>query len=196
MTGQLSPEWEQQWEQMLSELDSRGWQTVIAVFNNLESDPVLFGTEVMNKNGIGNADRNDGLVIVIFLEKEGSDKKKPSIGVAVGAGLEGDFNDAKVGRLLDNTFVPQRADGHWEQGVTAFLTEYANLRSGVTTWDQYPEKKDEINWVLIMAIIVLIVIFLTLDGKTTGFAMTRSIGSSAAKSIGSGGFGRGGGASR
>jgi uncharacterized protein len=195
VTDQLSDEYERQLEAMLESLDDQGWQTVIGVFSNLASEPVLFGTEVMNENGIGDSSRNDGLVIVIFVDKEGGDGNEPAIGVAVGSGLEGDFNDARVGRMLDATYVPLRADGDWEEGLVSFVTAYEGLRGGTTTWEQYPEK-EPMDPMLILLIVIVVVVLVLIDGGLTGFQLTLLLLSIGASSIGGGGGGRGGGASR
>ncbi len=168
-----------------------GWQIGGVIFNDSASDQMEVCTEFGNQNGLGDAKKDNGLAICIFLEKEGSDGNKPAISLAVGSGLEASINDTKAGRFLDTYFVPRRSEGNWEKGaidLTSALHRYLMDPSN-------EEFKDPpTNWTLIIIIIVLIVILLFLDGTFNGFAFTMAFMEAASKG-GGGGF-SGGGASR
>ena len=168
-----------------------GFQIGGVIFSNSVSEVMDICTKFGNFNGIGNKEKDNGLAICVFLDKEGASGDKPAIAVAVGKGLEATLNDAKVGRFLDTYFVPERTNGNWEKGtinVTNAFHRYLIDPENEEFKDPPP------NWTLIIIIIVLLVILLFLDGTFNNFAFTMAVMESAAKG-GGGGFG-GGGASR
>lgn len=190
----MSSETESTLEQMAARFDTspEGYQVAIAVFNNSASDDLEFATRFGDENGIGSADKDNGIAIVLFTDKEGSDGKSPSIGVAIGSGLEGDLNDAKVGRMLDKTYVPARSEGNWEKGLIDFV---AALELVLTGQDGDQFAPEPINWWLWGGIILFIIILVILDFRFFDGTITYVVVSAASKSGGGGGF-SGGGASR
>ena len=83
----------------------------VLVVNSTDGQDIgLFAAEVFNENGIGAADRDNGVLIVL------------SVGdgayfVTVGRGLEGILNDAKVGRFARESLVPFLESGEYGYGV-------------------------------------------------------------------------------
>ena len=115
-----------------------------------------YSMEVFDAWKIGAADKDNGLLIVYSKQKDDSGKQ---IWVTTGYGLEGILNDAKVGRILDETFVPARAANNSSQGIVLAVREYANVindnadevRSGQTSGD------DSGTWIFLAIWIFLIV---------------------------------------
>lgn len=190
----MSAETEAVLEEMANRFDQYpdGYQVAIAVFKNSASDDLEFATRFGDENGIGSAERDNGIAIVLFTDKEGSDGNSPSIGVAIGSGLEGDLNDAKVGRMLDKTYVPARAEGNWEKGLIEFVNALELVLTG-QDGDQFAP--EPINWWFWGGIILFIIILLILDFRFFDGNITFAIVSVASKSGSGGGF-SGGGASR
>ncbi|MDD5416735.1 MAG: TPM domain-containing protein, partial [Candidatus Aenigmarchaeota archaeon] len=60
-----------------------------------------YAQEVFDKWKIGKADKDNGLLILYS-------KEENKIWVSVGYGLEGILPDSKIGRILDETYVPLR----------------------------------------------------------------------------------------
>ena len=79
-----------------------------------------YAQEVFEKWGIGKADKDNGLLILYA-------KQEDKIWVATGYGLEGILPDSKVGRILDETFVPMRADNDSAQGIVLAAIEYSRV---------------------------------------------------------------------
>ena len=172
-------------------------------------------TEYGNTKQLGSKEKNNGIAFALIL-KEGIsiDQQKPPIAVAIGKGLEGILNDAKIGRMLDKTYVKYRKNNEWQKGVIEFLNLLHNYL-------QNPQAQEfaDINkklppppeWlVILLASIIICIILLSIShnngsgpkgpsGSNRGFYSNRSFGSgggfSGGRGGGGGGFG-GGGASR
>lgn len=88
-----------------------GAQVVVVTVKTLSGDDLnRFATELFRSYGIGDADRNNGvLLLVVTGDRE--------LRIEVGYGLEGAINDAKAGRLLDEYVVPYLADDKWDEGI-------------------------------------------------------------------------------
>jgi uncharacterized protein len=95
----------------------KGYQIAGVFFNNIASGPSTFASDVYNHNGIGSRERDNGILIMVLLDKAGDDGKKPYIFVTPGRGLEGDLPDSKIADFREKYFNPQRAQGHWQTGL-------------------------------------------------------------------------------
>lgn len=79
-------------------------QVVLATINDLEGYPVEdYALELFRKWKIGDGELNNGALIL--LAKEPSTDRY-SIYITTGYGLEGILNDGKVGRIIDEYFLP------------------------------------------------------------------------------------------
>ena len=79
-----------------------------------------YATDLMNSWKVGKADKNNGLLILYCLQEN-------KIFAATGYGLEGILPDSKIGRLLDENYVPLRDSGNVSDGIIAF----SNVVAGV-----------------------------------------------------------------
>jgi uncharacterized protein len=75
--------------------------------------PGDLATTLFNKWGVGKADKDNGLLILYC---SGENK----IFAATGYGLEGILPDSKLGRLLDENYVPKRDSGNVSEGIMDF----------------------------------------------------------------------------
>lgn len=170
----------------------------IAVKN--ASNPSAFASDFGNKNGVGSRSKNNGLVILVMMDKTGSDGCKPSVFVAPGKGLEGTLNDAKVTRMLRQYFVPLRKQGKWVAGLVLYMQKTRSYLHDPKNKEFQDDKKDQGNNGLMIFIIVLIIIIvlLALVGGSGGsgggyFVGGGGGGGSSGFSGGGGSFGGGGG---
>lgn len=174
-------------------IEKDGFQLGGAFFNDLASDPKEFATNFHNANKLGSAEKNNGLAVVVFLQKKGSDGNAPTVAISVGSGIEGILNDAKVGRFLDKYYVPARKDGKWEEGL---ITTVKQLHQYLLTPDaaEFQDPPFDPTWTIVA--IIFIVLFLGCDGLFFQFQLTLVLLSFAASALGGGGGASGGGSSR
>jgi len=203
----LSEQTEQVLEELARQIDAKpeGYQVGVAVFNNAASNSVELATKFGNHNQLGSAENDDGVAIVVLLQVEGVEGYKPAIGVAIGSGLEGVLNDAKVGRMLDRTFVPARAEGQWERGLIEFV-QAVDLALKGQDGELYAEPPfDWVKLLLIIGAVLILSLILFLwgggssggrysgGGSGGGYSGGGWSSSSSGSSFGGGSFGGGGG---
>ncbi|UBH22620.1 TPM domain-containing protein [Macrococcus armenti] len=109
----------------------------------------LYATEVINHYGIGKEDLDNGIVILLNMDK---DKKYNNRGieVRVGYGLEGFFNDAKVGRIIDQSGYETLKEGNYSKGTIevydAFYEEINKMFADLPKNATYDEVNDISNY--------------------------------------------------
>jgi uncharacterized protein len=119
-TGTVPQSFIEQLRAQSDEVQAYGFQIAVVFFNNLTSDPHQFATDVFNKNGIGFKDTNNGVLFVLYLQKPGKDGHTPWLAYITGAGISGSLPDTLMDDYSQTTFVPARAQGHWQDGLLAF----------------------------------------------------------------------------
>jgi uncharacterized protein len=102
------------------EVQAHGYQIAVVFFNDLSSDPHQFATQVFNTNGIGSKDKNNGVLLVLYLQKPGTDGHAPWLTYITGGGISVALPDTLMDDYVQATFVPARAQGHWQDGLLAF----------------------------------------------------------------------------
>ena len=187
--------------------ESIGYQVAGAIFDNAASDPHEFAIRIGNANGMGHAETDNGLFVVVLLGKAGRDGNAPAVAIATGAGLEVILTDGRVGRALDEHFVGPRSEGEWEQGLINMIEAFVSFLADPDADEfRYLTEEEGISWwgwliVLILIIIVLIVNMFS-DGSGGSYSSgsssrsSRSSNRSSSRSLGGGGSFKGGGASR
>ena len=196
-TSKLSPEVERELEKLSNEISKSGFQLGGAIFNNSISESLDLATKFGNQSKLGSAAKDNGIAIVVLLDKAGGSGEKPAIGVAIGSGLEGLLNDAKVGRFLDKTYVPARKEGNWEKGLVEFVSL---IRQYIADPDaaEFADAPQEITWGQILLWIIVILLLLVASvilGPSSGSSGSGGY-SGGGRSFGGGGGFSGGGAGR
>jgi uncharacterized membrane protein YgcG len=102
------------------EVQAHGFQIAVVFFNDLASDPHQFATQVFNTNGIGSKDKNNGVLLVLYLQKPGTDGHAPWLSYITGGGISTALPDTLMDDYVQATFVPARAQGQWQEGLLAF----------------------------------------------------------------------------
>src|SRR6266487_768797 len=102
------------------DVQAHGFQIAVVFFNDVASDPHQFATNVFNTNGIGFKDKNNGVLFVLYLQKPGKDGHAPWLTYITGGGISGALPDTLMDDYAQTTFVPARAQGHWQDGLLAF----------------------------------------------------------------------------
>lgn len=175
----LSAEEENELTTILSKLTTDTTAEVVVVtVNSLEGyAPIDYATQIGQTWGVGKKDTDNGLVILYA-------KSENKIAVATGYGVEGILPDSKVGRILDEQYVPLRDQGNVSQGIInatkIYVDElYKNKEEiGVTT----TQNSDSFEWIffgIIIAIILIVIasfVFFTVKTKQVGSLVSVIIG--------------------
>lgn len=119
-TGTVSQSLLAQLRTRSDDVQAHGYQIAVVFFNNLASDPHQFATNVFNQNGIGFKDTNNGVLFVLYLQKQGKDGHAPWLSYITGGGISGSLPDTLMDDYAQSTFVPARAQGQWQNGLLAF----------------------------------------------------------------------------
>ena len=86
-------------------------QIVVVTVKNLEGrDLESYATELFRSFGIGDKEKNNGVLMLLALEERQSR-------IEVGYGLEGRLTDGKTGRIQDDYMIPYYKDDNFDQGV-------------------------------------------------------------------------------
>ena len=78
-----------------------------------------FSMAVAEKWKVGEKGKDTGIIIVLAMEER-------KIRIDVGYGLEGIFNDARVGRILDNNIIPYFRGGDFSAGLRRGMFKIAD----------------------------------------------------------------------
>jgi uncharacterized protein len=168
--------------------------------------PIDLSYQIGSKWKVGKENKDNG-VVALYCRSE----KK--FAVSVGYGLEGILPDSKIGRMLDENYVPLRDSGNISQGIVLFLKEISSVvvQNGDEVRSGNGGADNGFLFYMFMAIVIIIIILKLLSfvlgiiykNRTMPWIfpiILRSGGSSGGGSFGGGGFGGGsfggGGASR
>jgi uncharacterized protein len=119
-TGTVPQSYIEQLRTRSDDVQAHGYQIAVVFFNDLASDPHQFATNVFNDNGIGFKDTNNGVLFVLYLQKQGKDGHAPWLSFITGGGISGALPDTMMDDFAQTTFVPARAQGQWQDGLLAF----------------------------------------------------------------------------
>jgi len=89
---------------------------VVTVATVAPLEPSQYATELFTRWGIGKKEKDNGLLI---LYSKGENK----IWVTTGYGMEGVLPDSRIGRMLDDYYVPSRDAGNPASGIVQFTKE-------------------------------------------------------------------------
>ena len=187
-------------------------QIVIVTVSDLEgNDPGDYAFKIGEKWGVGQKDKDNGLVILVK-PKQGNSKGQ--VFIATGYGLEGILPDAVLNStVIDYEMIPRFKDNDYYGGISSGVKVIMEISRGEYTAEQYQEFYAKKNDGIIPAIIIFILVFVFMmrgrrnrfysPGKSLPFWLAmgmlsgsnRSGGSFGNFSSGSGGFGGFGGGS-
>ena len=179
---------------------------VITVETLLGKEIEDYSYELANTLGIGKADEDNGVLLLIS-------KSDERVRLEIGKGLEGCLNDSKCGRILDNYFVPYREKDEYSEGtyktieavVSVVAQEYQITIGEVddtvaVQLQQEEEQEAKKMTTMLIIVIIIVVILLACDGIFLQGAIIKAILDGISSGGSGGGFGGGsfggGGASR
>ena len=136
---------------------------VILVINSTGERPIAdYAIEVFNANGIGNEEKNNGVLILVATGDN-------AYFIAVGSGLEYVLNDAKVGRFARDYFVPYAEEG--EFGYAIFSLTVVIAWEIVEKYEQATPHRYPIEWIplewpeLILTVSVFLAVMIITKGR-------------------------------
>lgn len=137
-------------------------EVVLVALDDIESpdDADDFATELFNRWGLGQTDRNNG-VLVLFV----GDQRK--IVIRTGNGVDGALTDAQAGRIIRNVMLPYFREGDYGEGLSEGMEAICSVLrnpdnadvvvSGKNTRNGLEEDDDFFNFYLKLGIIALVV---------------------------------------
>ncbi|MDR3297951.1 MAG: TPM domain-containing protein [Candidatus Nomurabacteria bacterium] len=117
----------------------------VVTVDGLDGEPIEeFAYRVGNEMGIGQKEYDNGVLLLVS-PPEGT----RNVRIEVGKGMEGIFNDAKVGRMLDADFVPYRAEGDYQTGIVKTVDSLVAETRDNAEW--VGKTVDDGEWVVFVA---------------------------------------------
>ncbi len=114
-----------------------GSQVVVAIVDSLEGEDVEgYAYGLFNEWGIGDKDKDNGILILLAVEDR-------MIRMEIGRGYEGNVNDAKAGRLIDEYAIPYLQDDDFEEGIMNLYDGTMKLIAGEIEIDETEEYSSE-----------------------------------------------------
>lgn len=185
-------------QKLINYADSTSTQIVVATVESLEGANInLFAAEWAHKWGIGQADKDNGVLFLIAKD----DRK---MAIQVGYGLEHLLTDAMSRRIIELVVAPYFKQGDYFSGLDAGTTSMMQVLSGEYQNDEETSEGGSIPFVFIIIFFILIFIILSKANKNKGNNSGRGYtskgigpiifgGGGSSGGFGSGGFGGGGG---
>lgn len=180
---------------MFSEVNENTTAEIVFVsMETIEGEDISeYATRLGQEWGVGKEDMDNGLVILYV-------KDINKIWVATGYGLEGILPDSKIGRLLDENYVPARDEGNVEEGIVLVSTALSQvvvehgeeIRSGRATPSISPFTIFLLIFVIFIIISLIIRAFASRRPGMSGLWWIPIFLPSGRSSGGYGGFGGGG----
>ena len=182
--------------------DSTGNQIVVLIIDDLLGyEDWEYATEIGQKWGVGQKDKDNGIV---FLIKPTGGQGERKTFISVGEGLEGAIPDALTGQIINYEVIPYFKEGEFSAGVNKGVTVLIDLANGEYSADEYAENAGGGGfglWLVGLFLIFWLVAFF-LGRKNGGgmggtfygggFSSSSGGGFSSGGSFGGGGFGGGG----
>ena len=109
-------------EEVAKEVEEKtGAQIAVLTVKSMEPYASIdeFGMAVAEKWKVGEKGKDTGIIIILAMEER-------KVRIEVGYGLEGIFNDARVGRILDNTIIPYFRGGDFSAGLRRGMFKIAD----------------------------------------------------------------------
>jgi uncharacterized membrane protein YgcG len=122
----LTPAQEEQINAINQKLDTEGIaQIAVVTLNDCGDDKQKFRNDLFRNWGIGHANDNDGLLILVCWY--GGDQSRRSVEQETGFGLEGTLPDVLTARVVDEEFIPAFQSNHAGDGLVAMVRRYDGL---------------------------------------------------------------------
>ncbi len=138
-----------------------GTQVVVVTVTSLDGmDIETYANRLFRSWGIGDKDKDNGLLILVST----GDRE---IRIEVGRGLEGTFNDAKCGRLMDVYAIPHLKENDYDEGIKSL---YDAVIAGIEdpVFLEELEEETDVSAGEVIGIIVLIILYIIFTSRRGG----------------------------
>lgn len=154
-------------------------------------DTLTDGRKFFNDTGIGDKDKNNGLLLYINAKNFVANKPN-KVRLLTGYGMEGMFPDGKCGRILDSALKLPDVDGRVKAVVDAIAVEFKALGDAPVPTKPKPNHKPLIIFIVVVIVLILLDCWFN-DGEITSgiLCVVSSGGGGGGSSGGGGGFGGG-----
>ncbi len=200
LADMLSPQQEAQLEQLVVQLDRKSsTQIAVVTVDDLGGlSSAEFATELGHQWGIGQADKDNGIVLLVKAPKNNS---KGAVYLSIGYGLEGVLPDVIAHQIVNNEIIPQLQAGNFFAGILSGVDVVSKIVANEYSAEQYAENNSKNSSSKIGLYIIFFIIFVLsfIKRSPRGVTMDRrgdSIGGGFIPPFiffGGGGFGGGGG---
>lgn len=142
-----------------------GAQAVVVIIDSLDGNDIeSYGNELFRNWGIGQKDKNNGLLILLAL-------KDRSWNVEVGRGLEGAIPDILSNRVMQDVAIPEFKNENYDKGLRDSFSIFADLIAdeyGVTldkseklnyNYSENSRREMPISGLIILALIFIDIVF-------------------------------------
>lgn len=152
----LNPNELQSLEQKLRNYaDSTSTQiTVVIVKNTGDSDPYDYAIKLAKDWGVGQKDKNNGLVLLWATETR-------KLRIVTGRGMEATITDAVSKRIINTVLKPYFQAGQYYQGLDEATSEIMKRASGEFEADLQDNSGGSIIPIIIIIIVIMIFIFIS-----------------------------------
>jgi uncharacterized protein len=178
--GILSPEENMALESRLVAFnDSTSTQIAVIVVDDLQGlEPWEYATKIGEKWGVGQAGKENGIVILI---KPTGGKGEKKVFIACGKGLEGIIPDAIALQIVNNEMLPRFKQNDFAGGINAAVDVLQGLALKDFAAADYQKKVGEsedppLLIVIIICILALMLVFVIPAFKARSYAGTNNIG--------------------
>jgi uncharacterized protein len=148
--------------------DSSTTQIAVVIVKSLNGYEINdFGTRIIQKWGIGQKDKNNGILILVKPKISG---EKGEIAIVTGYGVEHLVTDALSKQIVENEIIPAFKNGQMYQGFDNAINTLYSLTRGEFTPSQYlvsHRKNKQTRHFPIILIIIILFFVITLFGKSS-----------------------------
>ncbi len=161
--GILSPGERQSLEEKLIRYaDSTSTQIVAATIPSLNGNDInVWGAEWAHKWGIGQAGKDNGILIIVAP----NDRKTA---IVTGYGVEPYLTDALSKRIIENILIPHFKRGDYYGGLNRAADVIFAILQGNFKAPEIQDNKGEIDWVLVLFLVIFVIIVLYVLSKRHG----------------------------
>lgn len=204
----LTPAQEAETNAIAAKLDSEQLaEMAVVTFDDCGGDKQKFRNDLFREWGIGHADDNDGLLIMVCWY--GGNKSQRSLEQEVGYGMEGTIPDLMTSKVAKQYFVPafstgvEDAEVVWTgkagDALVTVVKAYDGIIRGITPPELVDKPVDSgslLFWIIVIVVILLVLIVLIglfgdASGSGGGWSSSSSSGSYSSSDSGGSSFGGG-----